>query len=1145
MTEKLNITYFLEPWVELGRPLLRYHNLRYQLGPQIKSLASRGNKISVIMSQSTFEKCIEDKYSIPNVKFTYISEDELKTIFPNYIDATISLHKNNQTPKEEQLYKDLIEKKLDGKQPDVFISFLSPINFIKKYWKNTLLMYTEFGIFSRSPYPRTFYFDTIGIFEQSYLRQLNNIKIETQKDDLINLDKLRNSIKFEKLPSSTINEIKKFQKNLLVPLQFSNYFGFDATSSFKSQYEFLIHILDSIPNNVGAIVTEHTGWDPVITEHNYSFLKKKYPNLIVTNEILNTANASQAIIKHVDAVASVSSSVALQALFWGKPIFAVGNSHLNTFNAGELKNIKSIVENYNKSENDYKLIHLLKNYYIPDELAYNGEWFENRLKSQLLNIDDSLSHFNKPITQYPFKLLTQNIRNRDHKIMSNNTTDSIRINSNISPSIIDDFSTVSFDIFDTLVQRPFKMPHEMFLFMQEDARKILNDKNFEFHKIRRRSEHYYRTKNPNKDATIEDIYNEIQSEFDITDDQKIKLINLEIEAELHFCEPRETGKKIFNDAKSKNKNIILISDFHIHKSDVEKILKNCGYEGWNKLYVSCDLNKSKKDKDLFEHVLFEERIKHTDIVHVGDNYQSDIINSKSFKMSSIHTEKASELFFNNTFINDVWSHEKNRSIYQTESSQKATSAMLGLAINKLYSDIEKSDSTSCFSGDASKLGYTLFGPLFTSFALELAKNGSEKKYNFLSRDGSIFKKVFEVLYPDYNSNYVYTSRRALSVANIHNEHELLKSLTIPFKPTSLKNLLKSKYGLSEDIIDSLDYSSSSLQIETQVHPSNSLIDLKKLFKTNATTLIDAFKHEREAAKYYLNQYFENDDVMIDVGYSGSLQHYIENITNTKINGFYLMTHLKAKNFTEFNLNMKGFLGDFIDHTSPNSPYHNRITFLEFICSNDEPSLEKYKLSDTKKIDFGFKENTSNISRNRIVSREIQHGILEFAYDFKKFFFKYRDEMELDNYLTTHWIFNFLNKPTTIDATIFNNINHEDSFSGHDQRFIISDIESKLLEKNNILTKEEAIKLIEASDWKEGARAILPTKKGEKKYGPTFLRNKKLSLHDSRKRLTEPSEQISNQPERCLIKPDISIRKRKLNKLIRDPKRFLKDAIRKF
>ena len=104
---------------------------------------------------------------------------------------------------------------------------------------------------------------------------LQGAEFEHSREDWDKFQDLKDKINLTTSEALFKQQISQFDKNVLLPLQFSNYFGFDATCNYKSQYDFLIDTLERTPEDIGVIVTEHTGWEPTITEHNIEHLKKR------------------------------------------------------------------------------------------------------------------------------------------------------------------------------------------------------------------------------------------------------------------------------------------------------------------------------------------------------------------------------------------------------------------------------------------------------------------------------------------------------------------------------------------------------------------------------------------------------------------------------------------------------------------------------------------------------------------------------------------------------------------------------------------------------------------------------------------------------------------------------------------------------
>lgn len=1192
----MHVVYYFEPWVELGRPFLRYHNYRYQMAPQIAQLVKCGHKVSVVMGEATHQKCVADNFEIQGVDVAVIKERQLRNIFPDYLSASVSLANGTASQEQNDAYFAIVEELLHGKKPDVFISFLSPVPFIEKAWKETLVLYTEFGLFSRVPFPRSFYFDAFGMFKDSYIRrfekELKSLSLSPEQKS--NLDYIRNSILKKGIQEN--NPVKssiigaRFSKKLLLPLQFSGYFGFDAYSKYRTQYEFLCDVMETIDPEIGVVVTEHTGWEPVVTDQNVDYLIKKYPNLIIPYEYRNVNHSSQFLLSEVDGVVSVSSSVGLQSVLWGKPLFAMGDTHLNTFKAGDISDAKRIISEYSSESNDAILAHLLERYYQIEQYAYDGEYFASFLQRSVERHREGTKGFDfydKIDETGLYANLASSIRveefkkqiDRDMSVAPTKlVSDKLTPLQSQNVELFKKFTHISFDVFDTLIQRPFMMPHQMFLMMQDKVREIVGDSAFEFHKARRYYEHKLRTNTDVEEVTIREIYDFMCAEEGFSADISEKLVDLEIQTEFRYCETRPAGKELYDLAQSLGKNIVIVSDFHLNTETVANLLEASGYKNWSNIYVSSDIRKTKKHGSIFPYVLNDLSISARDMLHIGDNQESDITNARKAEISTMQLPKGTDLFFDNLSIKPVWEKERTRVVYPTDSLAKTHGSLLGLFINRLYGNPLKKDVHSAFGGNEKDFGYCVFGPLFLGFALnvrEHAKSNGVDQLWFLSRDGAIMKKAYDLVHHYIGgpkSEYVLTSRRALSIASIKSQADFLKVAQIPSKPSPLSHYLEHRYGIDPSIV-TLEMLEGTIftSIDHVVNPANHAHDLRKLLKRIYPLVEGQIQKEHMSAlAYYKALQAAGSKVgLVDVGYAGTIQSYLEKILGEKMPGFYLMTHLKGRQMQQEGHILEGYLGQFIDHTSINSPYKDRISFIETVCSSDEPGLKRFDFDTDGTIKFEMQKQDTISSRRREVVRGIQQGILDFISDFMERFSNDLDKFDFAPELVTHWMFQYLRNPSYLDAYIFHNVEHEDLFGGHQKRYIVSNIKGKMTSVNNRLTADEERSLIETSDWKEGARAILPAKSGTKKEVPEIFRQVRIPVNivqtinefyverqpelspvleipnkiESKPVHEKPNDVASEQVSAIAVqtagsKPDIA---RKLRKLIRNPKKFMVDT----
>lgn len=1107
----MKIVYYFEPWIELGRPSLRYHNLRYQIGPQIRNLKEKYQNldITIVLGEGTYAQCQRDNFAVWGVPFKVISEASLRSIFSDYFSASMCLNSNNLTDDEMQKFFCLLESVIGGEAPDIIVSFLSPLYFLKEFWPDTLTLYAEFGIFSRVPFPRTFYLDPQGMFQFGYLRkfetELAALQPSVQQRELLASFRkaaLNDGIKAHSPLQKHRSELSKFKYNVLLPLQFSRYFGFEGSCPFATQYDFLVYVLDHIDPDVGVVVTEHTSWDATITEHNEQYLTHKYPNLIIPKQYFQYTNMSQFLMAEVDAVVSVSSSVGLQAIFWDKPLIAVGDSHLNTFNSGTIDAVIEAIEHYPCGRFDGALCFLLERYYPTEQYFYNAEWAYNFYRNSLARYrEDPNTSFDfydvidevEPFYQNLIKSIRVDLFRRQNQRDEGNSLGMQRIAAIAQDrlqgkaAVLDNYDYISFDVFDTLIQRPFMMPHQLFLMMQDDVRGLLDDDTLKFHEFRRYAEHVCRTESEQDEVTLAEIYTTFVRLQNLDERYIELLIDLEKQYELQYCEPRPIGQEIYQLCKKLGKKIIVISDFYLDKAFVSEVLQKSGYSynGFEEIFVSCEYRASKKSGALFDTVLNILKVPAHRILHIGDNWQSDIEHTEVRRINNMHTPKGSDIFFKNKTIAPIWGKEQKRAVYPTEALQKTTGACLGLFINKLYGNPEGRDKNSAFSGNAEDFGYCVFGPLFFGFiwdCIQQTKIHNIQNLMFLSRDGNImhqcFNKMAEYLDDLPKAQYVLTSRRALSVAALENKADIWKALQIPFKPTTLHNILQSKFGLEVEEIPDCFLEYVGIGREEELHPVRDFIRIKEAVGYFAEEILDNALRERMAAEQYYAGFFGNKDesyALVDVGYTGTLQKYLRKLTGVSASCLFLMTHLKAKELAREGVLIKGFLGDFIDHTNELNLFNSHISLLEAVCSSSEDSLKKFILDEKYGV-LAVTQVQGIVNDTRLETvMNIQTGILKFVDDFMSRFSDNLHHFDFNVDLIRKWFEYYVKAPSKNDAIIFNNVSHEDAYSGHTNRYIIADIVKSLRVNNNKLTKEKARHLVDISDWKNGARAILPAR----------------------------------------------------------------------
>lgn len=413
---------------------------------------------------------------------------------------------------------------------------------------------------------------------------------------------------------------------------------------------------------------------------------------------------------------------------------------------------------------------------------------------------------------------------------------------NIKKEIINKFRIVSFDIFDTLLLRPYVKPTDLFCHIEELYCCI------GFAEARIKAEIVARHKFLDcEEVTITQIYNEIDQKY-------ITLKQVEIEQEMQVLYPNERVKKLYKYAIEKGKRVIITSDMYLPKTVVELVLKKNGFTDYEKLYLSSDILKTKHTGSLFDHIKTELSVKRGELVHIGDNEYSDVKMAKLSGLSSIYIEKPISRFLKMNV-------RANILLLNNNQNNLSTSLMLGLlSVN----NIDDSNYWENF-------GYNFAGPViytYVTWLIASLKKDSISNVLCVARDGYSIKAIGDLLSQDgsIRFNYVYI-------------------------PRSIKLYCDLEYETISQIKDILTYykdKDNYLSTNTPVNPT--LNEGKTFLEQN----IDRYKQlaaaEKIRIKMYLNSYCKNDSevaIVDSISVNLSSQKLIASLfEDKKIIGYY-------------------------------------------------------------------------------------------------------------------------------------------------------------------------------------------------------------------------------------------------------------------
>ncbi len=191
--------------------------------------------------------------------------------------------------------------------------------------------------------------------------------------------------------------------------------------------------------------------------------------------------------------------------------------------------------------------------------------------------------------------------------------------------ILNKYNYISFDIFDTLIERDVNDPRDIF----EIIEKELGEK--DFRKIRIEAEKKARLKKESGEVILDEIYDEIKDT--VIDKEIIK--EYEVKIELKHIEPKYNMVCFLNRCIVQKKDIYLISDMYLSESIIRQFLDKCGIHRYNKLYLSNKYDVNKISGKLFHAFLKDENIDCKKVIHIGDSIRADLLGAQKVKIKAI------------------------------------------------------------------------------------------------------------------------------------------------------------------------------------------------------------------------------------------------------------------------------------------------------------------------------------------------------------------------------------------------------------------------------------------------------------------------------------------------------------------------------
>lgn len=571
-----------------------------------------------------------------------------------------------------------------------------------------------------------------------------------------------------------------------------------------------------------------------------------------------------------------------------------------------------------------------------------------------------------------------------------------------------DVRYVSFDMFDTLVQRPFLKPTDLFFLLNKIYKEFCPKSSIRFSEVREKCEASLRKKNHGfkEEVTLDEIYQEIITKYRINREIAESLKNAEKSLEIHFCYERKTGKELLQLAHALGKKTFITSDIYLPRETIEAILKKSGITEYDEILISCELGKTKHFGSLYDFILKKYNVTNpASIFHIGDNWNSDIENAGKRKIQTGFLPKASEIFKDSLrhghffggrsygFIEHSWD-----SIINNSSSLDffGIRCLLSIVGNKYHDNPYRAfNDNSDFNSDPYYMGYYALGMHLFGIVLDMLRKYNDKnKIHFVARDGYIAKQVYDIVaqyVPAPSSNYLYLSRKALMPALIQETTDFF-SMNIHIPASALR------CHSPESILTEYFHVSISEELQTYLAQSGVIIDKNFIdigeFEhflesiSNKSIIMEEIYAYHKVIKDSFTDIIDENDVIFDIGYNGTAQMLISKMINKKVNAYYAYIN-KDKPY-EYCEDFGFQIDTFYDYTPGVSG-----PVREFFFSETGPSCVGYSIGEN-----GFMPLFEEVKPDYIASligESICQGSVDFARDVMSFFGNHVDQLRWRSY----------------------------------------------------------------------------------------------------------------------------------------------------
>lgn len=503
-------------------------------------------------------------------------------------------------------------------------------------------------------------------------------------------------------------------------------------------------------------------------------------------------------------------------------------------------------------------------------------------------------------------------------------------------SLLKEVEAVSFDLFDTLVVRNVLESSDVI----EIVKSQLEEREFYISDFIGKRIEAEKNLSRNGAPKLKYIYHQLLNDEDIA----YRLSDLEYRIDCNLLQPRNDVVELIDIAKGLGKRVYITSESYYSKEQIKKILIDNYINNIDDVIVSCEFNTGKTDK-LFEKLI--EIAGTNNILHIGDDIVADIEASERYGLKSFQIYSSSELF---EILGGLKLYNPGLNI--------SDRIKIGMFIANIFNNPFQFEETDRKINvyDASDIGYLFVAPMildFTKWFGEQVKENNLKNIWFSSRDGYLLQKLYNIIYPNEETEYFLTSRIAAIRAGMENISDIEYVDSMKYSGNLSDNLM-ARFGIKADEIpvSQINEKKSGL-----LKYSEAILDNAKLNKANYIKYIEKLKIKDGSIAFF------------DFVAKGTSQMYIQKIYPSDYIGLYFL-QLEPEFMDKKNLNIRPF---YTEEERESSAVFDNYYVLETILTSPDPSVNGF--NEDGSVVFA---NETRKSRDIECLLKIQNGIIEYV-----------------------------------------------------------------------------------------------------------------------------------------------------------------------